>query len=96
MVFIKGNDSQGSVGGGNEPDDYRWQKEDGEYGPSVISGIGAANVFENIEPMTLNDVVCKFPSGKMCIVARKYDINIRRTITKTGIPTPIARSTIIA
>ena len=56
---MEGNDRQGSVGGGKEPDDYRRQVEDGKYGPSVISGRGAANILENAESMILNDVVCK-------------------------------------
>ena len=56
---MEGNDRQGSVGGGKEPDDYRRQVEDGKYGPSVISGRGAANVLENGESMILNDAVCK-------------------------------------
>ena len=57
IVFIEGNNSQSGVGGGNEPDDYRRQEEDGIYGPSVVGGRGAANVFENVKSMTLNDVV---------------------------------------
>ena len=63
--FIDGNDSQGSVGPGNESDDYRRQVEDGKYRPSVISGRGASNVLENVESMALDDVVCKSSSGNV-------------------------------
>ena len=59
IVLIKGNDSQGCVGGGKETDDDRRQENDGKYGPSVVSGRRATKIFVNVESMTLNNVVCE-------------------------------------
>ena len=60
IVYIEGLDSQDGVGSGKQPNDYRWQINDGIHGPSIIDGSDTAIIFENVETMTLNDVVCKF------------------------------------
>ena len=58
-IFIEGNDSHDRVGGREKPNNNWGQKNDGVYGPNVIRSRIAANIFENVESMTLNDVVCK-------------------------------------
>ena len=65
IVFMEGNDSHDGVGGREESDDYRRQGDDGKYWPSIIDGRGTAIIFENVESMTLNNVVCDSWSEKM-------------------------------
>lgn len=58
-VFIESHDSQRAVGARNESDDDWWQIKKGIYGPNIIGEGVAADIFENVESVALNDVICK-------------------------------------
>lgn len=54
---MESNDSHDRIGSGEKPDNDGRKINDWIYWPNVIRGRRTANIFENIESMTLNDIM---------------------------------------